>query len=179
MLKKLAILSVLWSLPWGLLASDAVDSRGFKVGTLDCDLSLAENPHAELAFAVQRNQRSFKVGDNLILDIEAQGDLYLSIIDHGSDPAVPHRGHILFKNVFIKKGSTYRFPPPNAGRLRIDGPAGENTMELIASKAPLRNTSANSKNVNYISETPPASDNTPQQETYNCTHSFVIRPATE
>lgn len=145
-------------------------NNGFKVDTLDCALTRTQNP--SLVFDAKVDKTHYKVGEFLSLDVSAEHDLYVTILDHGSDPTKPHRGHVLFPNVFIKKGSTYQFPSPNAGDLEVSEPLGRNTLEVIASVAPLKNTEAASKNVNLVpSRTPPSAAPT---KTTNCTLSFMV-----
>lgn len=148
----------------------APNSKGFTVDTLDCVLTRTQNP--SLVFDAKVDKTHYKVGEFLVLDVSAEHDLYATILDHGSDPAKPHRSHTLFTNVFIKKGSAYQFPPPNAGDLEVSEPLGRNTLEVIASVAPLKNVEAASKNVNLVPSRPPPT--TASLKTTNCTLSFTV-----
>lgn len=155
-----------------LIGSPAIGlaSSGFTVDTLDCALSRTQNPN--LVFEARVDKTEYKVRDYLRLDVRADDDLYITVLDHGSNPNKPHRNHTLFNSVFIKSGNTFSFPPPYSKRMVVSEPLGTNTLEVIASVKPLGNVQAASKNVNLeddVDEPAKAS-----LKTTNCTLSFRV-----
>lgn len=167
---QLYSLALIVIFPYNLLATTT--SKEFEVGVLDCALASSQNTStSNLRFDAQIDAEQYKIKQHFGLNITAEDPVYITILDHGSDPSAPKRNYQLAANIFIERGNTYRFPPPNSRPLEISPPTGTNWLEVIASKAPLNSPEAKSKNINASNDTV---DTQTEIETSNCLLSFEI-----
>ncbi len=144
------------------LQAASANSKGFEFSTLDCQLVAG--------FTAKLDQARYRIGEGLVLEINPASEVFVTVLDHGSDPDQPHREHALYSNVRINKGSTYRFPDQAGKILRVSGPAGENTFEIITSTVRLKDPAAHSKNVNLED----VAEGEEDVKTSHCTLSFSI-----
>lgn len=151
-------------------------AKAFSDGVLECLPNLTTPSNAEIKLSAHTDRLSYQLGDLLTLKVKPSADVYISVLDHGSDPAKPHRAQPLFSNVFVQGETTYIFPPPNGDQLKIEPPAGTNTLEVIASRSPLQQAEAGSKNVGLISSRDAAALKDQTAATSNCILGFEIKP---
>lgn len=172
--RKLSYLAslLLASLSFSSQADDG--AKGLAGGVLDCPPSLSAASNPELSLSAHTDQSSYRIGDALKVTVQANQDAYISLLDHGSDPAKP-RAHVLYSNVWVKQNDSYVFPTDKAYELQATEPVGYNTLEVIASLKPLPQAEAGSKNVNLVrsAESKKAAE---QVETSNCRLGFGIKP---
>lgn len=138
---------LLASLSLSTYANDG--GKGFAGGVLDCPPSLSAASNPELSLSAYTDQSSYRIGEALKVTVQASQDAYISLLDHGSDPAKP-RAHVLYSNVLVKQNDSYVFPTDKAYELQATEPVGYNTLEVIASLKPLPQAEAGSKNVNLV-----------------------------
>lgn len=173
--KKLSYLAglLLTSLSFSSQATDG--AKGFAGGVLDCPPSLSAVSNPELSLSAHTDQSSYRIGEALKVTVQANQDAYISLLDHGSDPAKPHRAHVLYSNILVKQGDSYVFPTDKAYKLEVTKPAGYNTLEVIASLKPLPQAEAGSKNVNLKRNAEPT-EAAEKIESSNCRLGFGIKP---
>lgn len=150
-------------------------SKGFAGGVLDCPPSLSTASNPELSLSAYTDQSSYRIGDALKVTVQASQDAYISLLDHGSDPAQPHRAHVLYSNIWVKQGDSYVFPTDKRDQLKIAKPVGYNTLEVIASLKPLPQAEAGSKNVNLERNAEPT-EAAEKIASSNCRLGFGIKP---
>lgn len=173
--KKLSYLAGLLLASLSLTSPATDGGKGFAGGVLDCQPSLSAASNPELSLSAHTNQSSYRIGDALKVTVQASQDAYISLLDHGSDPAKPHRAHVLYSNVLVKQNDSYVFPTDKAYELQATEPVGYNTLEVIASLKPLPQAEAGSKNVNLVrsAELKEAAE---EIESSNCHLGFGIKP---
>lgn len=174
--KKLSYLAgfLLTSLSLNSFANEG--AKAFSDGVLECLPNLTITSNAEIKLSAHTDRLRYQLGDLLTIKVKPSADAYISVLDHGSDPAKPHRAQPLFSNVFVQGETTYIFPPPNGDQLKIEPPAGTNTLEVIASRHPLQQAEAGSKNVGLISSHDAADLKDQGVATSNCILGFEIKP---
>ena len=120
---------------------------------------------------------SYNIGQTLVLEVTPSADAYITVLDQGSDPDSPERGYPLVSDAPVKANETF-----SGGEWAIEGPAGANTFEIIASRSPYNqdttevseepaeNKGGKSKNVS-----PPAKSKADaDEEISHCTLTFEI-----
>lgn len=118
-------------------SDEEAKKKGSEVTVVGCNLTAEQSvPDSGLSIKASVNSSSYKIGDSLTLEVTPSTDAYITVIDQGSNPAKPERGHDLFTDTFVKGGNTYTFPPPHSGKLKVSGHTGSNTFEVIASQSP-------------------------------------------
>lgn len=146
------------------------NKKSFEVGILDCALAYSQNSNSNLRFDAQVSAEKYEIKQHFSLNITTKDSIYITILDHGSDPTTPKRSYQLAANIPIARDHTYHFPPPNSTPLEISPPIGINWLEVIASKTPLHNPEVKSKNIAITKE----KDTQKDIETSNCLLSFEI-----
>lgn len=164
---------LLASLSFSSPANDG--GKGFAGGVLDCPPSLSAASNPELSLSAYTDQSIYRIGDALKVTVQASQDAYISLLDHGSDPAQPHRAHVLYSNIWVKQGDSYVFPTDKRDQLEIAEPAGYNTLEVIASLKPLPQAEAGSKNVN-LKRNAESTEAAEKIASSNCRLGFGIKP---
>lgn len=154
------------------LADTQANSKGSL--TLACSQTQQKNHGSDITFQAKTNRQKYKIGDNMTLSVTPDKAALITIIDHGSDPANTKLNNFLFQNVMVQKGETYVFPDPSSGvDMRISGPAGGNTFEVIASTEVLLDPNAHSKNVELVERVEPTQVKQ-RVNTTNCMLKFEI-----
>ncbi len=129
--------SLLW-VPLLAQADGEANRKGSEVTVVGCNLTTEQAVSDDgLSIKASVDSSSYKIGDSLTLEVTPSADAYITVIDQGSNPDVPERGHELFTNTFVVGGNTYTFPPPHSGRLKVSGHTGSNTFEVIAALSPI------------------------------------------
>ncbi len=112
------------------------------------DLSVEQRPIAQLPASPQTNlsvtawvdqrDETYRVGENLYLNVRASQDAYITVLDVGTSGKV----HIIFPNDYqqdnrVRAGQTVRIPGKQASfDLRVGGPAGHELIKVIATTGP-------------------------------------------
>lgn len=133
-------------------AYDVSKSRGdFTVKSMGCGLNQKKNNNSEITVKANTNLRKYDIGENMILTVSASENAYITVIDHGSDPSKPELNNFLFRNVLVKKGQKFTFPPSSSRfNMQVTEPAGRNILEVIASKTQLVNPNVKSRNIKLV-----------------------------
>jgi hypothetical protein len=64
-----------------------------------CNLTAEQDvSDSGLSIKASVDRSSYKIGDTLTLEVTPSTDAYITVIDQGSNPDVPERGHELFSD---------------------------------------------------------------------------------
>jgi hypothetical protein len=87
---------------------------------------------------LNKSDGSYREGDNLIVYVQAEQDMYLKLDYFQADGKVVHLVPNFFRGqAFIEQGKTYEFGGPNSPeQFMISGPYGDETIKALTSTRP-------------------------------------------
>lgn len=154
--------------PANIKPDEGANPKTFKLVSRGCEAAeVQQSASSDLSIKASVDRSSYRIGENLTLSVKSEQDVYISVIDQGS--AEQKSGQVLFVDERVSAGTTLVFPPQGKV-MSVEGPAGSNVLQIIASRRKgVVKQGANSKDVAVK-----ASESTSDDDTVYCNIRFVI-----
>lgn len=148
---------------------NGANPRAFSLLSRGCEAAeTQQSSPADLSLKASVDRSSYRIGESLTLSVKPDQDVYISVIDQGS-VAEQEAGVVLFADERVAAGTTLVFPPDGKA-MEIEGPAGSNVLQVVASRNKgAVNQGANGKGVVVKAAKAAATD-----DTVSCNIRFVI-----
>lgn len=148
---------------------DGANPKTFMLVSRGCEAAETQQSSSSgLALKASVDRSSYRIGESLILSVKPDQDTYISVIDQGSI-AGQKAGVVLFTDERVAAGTTLVFPPTGK-TMNIEGPAGSNVLQIVASS----NKGAVNQGANGKGVAVKTAESVPNDDTVSCNIRFVI-----